>query len=84
MHIHLLSSCRFYAEATKLKQLQHAHIVRVYGLCTTDDPIFIVFEYMNEGSLNSYLQSRKGGMNESLSADVFERVWVECRGWEWL
>eukprot|EP00041_Stephanoeca_diplocostata_P021051 m.483255 g.483255 ORF g.483255 m.483255 type:complete len:792 (+) comp21724_c0_seq1:268-2643(+) len=62
-----MTSEMFYAEATKLKQLQHAHIVRVYGLCTTDDPIFIVFEYMNEGSLNTYLRSRKGGRLSLLS-----------------
>jgi len=55
-----MTSRSFFNEAKKLKQLQHKHVVRVYGLCTTDNPIFIVFEFMPAGSLAEFLRSKKG------------------------
>lgn len=55
-----MTSQAFLAEAAKMKQLRHSNLVLSYGLCTTEDPIFIVFEYMPGGSLLDYLRTRKG------------------------
>lgn len=50
----------FLDEANKLKQLQHRRLVRCWGLCTSEDPIFIVFEHMQHGSLLEFFKTRKG------------------------
>ena len=55
-----MTSQAFLAEAAKMKQLRHTNLVLSYGLCTTEDPIFIVFEYMPGGSLLEHLRTRKG------------------------
>lgn len=55
-----MTSQAFLEEAAKMKKLRHKHIVRSFGLCTTSDPIFIVFEFLKNGSLIDFLRSRKG------------------------
>eukprot|EP00039_Didymoeca_costata_P032322 m.37340 g.37340 ORF g.37340 m.37340 type:complete len:507 (-) comp9301_c0_seq1:770-2290(-) len=49
----------FLKEAENLKKLKHPKLVTCYGVMTTQDPIFIVFEYLAKGSLATYLSSRK-------------------------
>uniref|UniRef100_A0A7M4EMI0 Tyrosine-protein kinase receptor n=1 Tax=Crocodylus porosus TaxID=8502 RepID=A0A7M4EMI0_CROPO len=47
----------FQREAELLTVLQHEHIVRFYGVCTDDEPLIMVFEYMKHGDLNRFLRS---------------------------
>ena len=48
---------------------RHANLIRSYGLCTTEDPIFIVCEFMAGGSLLDHLRGRKG-RNASLQQSI--------------
>lgn len=48
----------FEREAELLTNLQHANIVRFYGVSTDGDPLMIVFEYMEHGDLNNFLRDR--------------------------
>ncbi|XP_037082024.1 discoidin domain-containing receptor 2-like [Pollicipes pollicipes] len=46
----------FEREARTLARLQDPNIVRVLGLCTREEPLCVVVEYMEHGDLNQYLQ----------------------------
>ncbi|CAN7986644.1 unnamed protein product, partial [Ixodes hexagonus] len=48
----------FDREAELLTNLQHANIVRFYGISTDGDPLMILFEYMEYGDLNNFLRDR--------------------------
>lgn len=43
----------FLREAEIMRKLNHENIVKIYGVC--DDPLLIIMEYMNHGSLLTYL-----------------------------
>ncbi|KAL1428542.1 hypothetical protein MTO96_002907 [Rhipicephalus appendiculatus] len=49
----------FEREAELLTNLQHANIVRFYGVSTDGDPLMILFEYMEYGDLNNFLSLSK-------------------------
>ena len=38
------------------KQLTHANLVQLYGVCTKEEPIYIITELMKHGSLLIYLR----------------------------
>jgi fyn-related kinase len=48
----------FLAEATIMKQLKHPNLIQLYAVCTIKEPIYIVTELMQNGSLLDYLQSK--------------------------
>ncbi|XP_076810785.1 tyrosine-protein kinase SRK2-like isoform X2 [Clavelina lepadiformis] len=50
----------FIFEVSKMKTIQHANVIQVYGFCTLQRPYFIVTEYMPYGDLKTYLTSDKG------------------------
>jgi len=50
----------FVAEAKLLHRLRHRHLVLLLGVCTVDEPIYIIMELLSNGALNSYLQSQAG------------------------
>ncbi|XP_047467866.1 tyrosine-protein kinase Lck [Mugil cephalus] len=50
----------FLAEANMMKNLQHPRLVRLFAV-VTQEPIFIVTEYMENGSLVDYLKTPEGG-----------------------
>lgn len=41
-----------------MKELQHKHLLRLYAVCTVDEPFCIVTELMKNGSLKKYLISK--------------------------
>ena len=55
-----MTNASFLEEATKMKELQHNNLVRLYGVCTMDDPIFIVLEFLSGGCLLEFLRTRRG------------------------
>ncbi|XP_002742020.1 tyrosine-protein kinase Src42A-like [Saccoglossus kowalevskii] len=46
----------FLREAEIMKKLRHPKLVQLYAVCTLQEPIYIVTELMNNGSLLDYLQ----------------------------
>lgn len=55
-----MTTTAFLKEADKMKQLTHPNLVKLYGVCTLDNPIMIVIEYLGGGCLLDFLHSRKG------------------------
>ncbi|XP_066940367.1 tyrosine-protein kinase Src42A-like isoform X2 [Macrobrachium rosenbergii] len=52
----------FLAEAQFLKKLRHAKLLQLYGVCTRDEPVFIITELMQNGALLDYLRGLGRGM----------------------
>ncbi|UJR26622.1 hypothetical protein I4U23_007940 [Adineta vaga] len=50
----------FLAEAQIMKQLKHPNLIQLYAVCTLKEPIYIVTELMQNGSLLDYLQGTRG------------------------
>lgn len=46
----------FQKEIHVLSKLKDPNIVQLLGVCTQDEPWFMVVEYMEQGDLNQYLQ----------------------------
>jgi hypothetical protein len=51
---------KFLDEAKIMKDLLHKNIVRLYGVCTQEEPNFIVTEFMAGGCLLNYLRDGLG------------------------
>ncbi|XP_075051319.1 tyrosine-protein kinase Lck [Mixophyes fleayi] len=54
-----MSPAAFLAEANLMKQLQHPRLVRLHAV-VTQEPIYIVTEYMEKGCLVDYLKTPEG------------------------
>ena len=50
----------FLAEAQIMKKLQHNKLIKLYGVCTREEPFYIVTELMKHGSLLEYLTKGEG------------------------
>lgn len=50
----------FLQEAAIMKKFRHEKLVSLYAVCSKEEPIYIVTEYMAHGSLLEYLRSREG------------------------
>ena len=46
----------FLNEASIMGQFQHDHVIKLYGVVTKVEPAMIVMEFMDNGSLYSYLR----------------------------
>ena len=55
-----MSADNFMKTAALMKKLCHEKIIQLYAVCTKGEPIYIVTEFMNHGTLYEYLQSDKG------------------------
>ncbi|CAF1141138.1 unnamed protein product [Adineta steineri] len=51
---------RFLHEAKIMKELEHENIICLYGVYTLEEPILIVMEFIEYGSLLNYLRSGPG------------------------
>lgn len=55
-----MSSSDFLQEASIMKKFRHPNLVALYAVCSKEEPIFIVTEYMNKGSLLDLLRKDEG------------------------
>ena len=46
----------FLTEASISGQFKHPHVIKLYGVVTLADPVMIVMEFMDNGSLYNYLR----------------------------
>ena len=54
-----MSTDAFLAEAQIMKQCRHDKLVRLYAVCSKEEPIYIVTELLNDSLLN-YLREGEG------------------------
>uniref|UniRef100_A0A6G1S9B1 Tyrosine-protein kinase n=1 Tax=Aceria tosichella TaxID=561515 RepID=A0A6G1S9B1_9ACAR len=50
----------FLAEAQVMKGLDHENLIKLFAVCTREEPILIVTELMRNGCLLDYLQTKQG------------------------
>lgn len=54
------SAAAFLKEANLLAQLDHPKIIRCEGVCTKEEPIFVLTEFLKYGNLQEYLHRGEG------------------------
>jgi len=52
------SKSDFLREASLTNQFDHPNILKLLGVCLEEEPLCMIFEYMELGDLNSYLRSK--------------------------
>ena len=55
-----MSTQAFLQEAAIMKKLRHKQLVALYAVCSKEEPIYIVQEYMSKGSLLDFLRKDEG------------------------
>lgn len=53
----------FIEEAKVMMKLSHPKLVQLYGVCSQQKPMYIVTEFMEQGSLLNFLRLRQGGFS---------------------
>jgi len=53
----LVGSEEFFKEVKVMSRLRDPNIVSLLGVCTSEEPLSVVVEYMRYGDLNQFLQS---------------------------
>ena len=48
----------FLSEADMMKRFDHKNIVKLLGVCTRNEPVYTVMEFMLYGDLKTYLLAR--------------------------
>jgi len=54
----------FLSEAEMMKRFDHRNIVKLLGVCTRNEPVYMVMEFMLYGDLKTYLLARRHLVNE--------------------
>ena len=57
---------KFIDEAKRMFTFDHPNIVKIYGVCMSETPYQMVFEYMDEGDLTQFLRSRASSAQRRL------------------
>lgn len=55
-----MSTQAFLQEAAIMKKFRHNRLVALYAVCSKEEPIYIVQEYMAKGSLLDFLREGEG------------------------
>ena len=59
-NVGLASKSEFLHEATVLSQLDHSNIIRCHGICSAEEPAYLLTEFLKFGNLVDYLQKEEG------------------------
>ena len=52
----------FLSEADMMKRFDHRNVVKLLGVCTRNEPVYTVMEFMLYGDLKTYLLARYSGV----------------------
>jgi len=67
----------FYEDARTVACLKHVNIVGLLGVCSDEDPLCAVLEYMKHGDLRQFLQARvavDSSLDRSLSTSSHRKT----------
>ncbi len=56
----IVSSDSLLAEAGIMKKCNHPNLVKLYGVCSREEPFLIITEFMENGALLQYMKSEDG------------------------
>ncbi|XP_063784448.1 tyrosine-protein kinase ITK/TSK [Pseudophryne corroboree] len=77
----MMSEEDFVEEAQVLMKMSHPKLVQLLGVYTQQMPIFLVFEYMEHGSLIDHLRRNRGTLSRSIALGMCQDV---CEGMQYL
>jgi serine/threonine protein kinase len=69
-----MSTEAFLGEAQIMKQCDHANLVKLYAVCTKEEPFYIITEFMVNGSLLQYLRNEKNQLSIHAMIDMCGQV----------
>ncbi|KAI6218060.1 Tyrosine-protein kinase [Aphelenchoides besseyi] len=64
----------FLAEAHIMKQCNHPKLIKLYAVCTDREPLWIITEYMKNGSLLHYLRNQNNNLSVQVLVDICAQV----------
>nr|CAD7396592.1 unnamed protein product [Timema poppensis] len=62
----------FLSEAEVMKRFEHKNIVKLLGVCTKNEPVYTIMEFMLYGDLKTFLLARRHLVNEKISEESDE------------
>ncbi|XP_044536273.1 tyrosine-protein kinase TXK [Gracilinanus agilis] len=76
-----MSEDDFFEEAKVMTKLSHPRLVQLYGVCIQQKPLYIVTEFMENGSLLHFLRQKQGRLRQEMLLSICQDV---CEGMEYL
>lgn len=70
-----MSAEAFLEEAKIMHKLRHPKLVQLMGVCTEEEPMFIITELMENGALLDYLRSEKPNIKFKVLVDMAAQVY---------
>ncbi|KJH50592.1 src [Dictyocaulus viviparus] len=64
----------FLGEAQIMKQCDHPNLVKLYAVCTREEPFYIITEYMCNGSLLHYLRNEGAALGIQALVDMAAQI----------
>ncbi len=64
----------FLSEADMMKRFDHKNVVKLLGVCTRNEPVYTVMEFMLYGDLKTYLLARRHLVNERNREDLVSSI----------
>uniref|UniRef100_A0AC35U329 Tyrosine-protein kinase n=1 Tax=Rhabditophanes sp. KR3021 TaxID=114890 RepID=A0AC35U329_9BILA len=64
----------FLQEAQIMKQCDHPNLVKLYAVCTKEEPFYIITEFMVNGSLLSYLREASNVISLQATVDMCSQI----------
>lgn len=64
----------FLGEAQIMKQCDHPNLVKLYAVCTKEEPFYIITEYMVNGSLLHYLRNEGNSLTLQALVDMCAQI----------
>ncbi|CAD6184941.1 unnamed protein product [Caenorhabditis auriculariae] len=64
----------FLQEAQIMKQCDHPNLVKLYAVCTREEPFYIITEYMSNGSLLHYLRNDGSALGIQALVDMASQI----------
>ncbi|XP_069882583.1 proto-oncogene tyrosine-protein kinase receptor Ret-like [Dipodomys merriami] len=71
------------SEFNLLKQVNHPHVIKLFGACSQDGPLLLIVEYAKYGSLRSFLRDRRNEWALTMG-NLISFAWQISRGMEYL
>uniref|UniRef100_A0A7E4UQQ5 Tyrosine-protein kinase n=1 Tax=Panagrellus redivivus TaxID=6233 RepID=A0A7E4UQQ5_PANRE len=69
-----MSKEAFLREAQIMKQCNHPKLVKLYAVCTREEPLYIVTEFMRNGSLVEYLKKPDQNISQNALIDISAQI----------
>lgn len=68
----------FLSEASIMGQFDHPNVIRMEGVVTKSSPVMIVTEFMENGSLDSFLRVSNEPFSQGMAAEIYQVTLHSC------